>query len=66
MERADDVIDDVARPAVRIAGLRHEVLPRLRAAGDTSVAYRHSGAADEGAAGGVRLFLRAIKKKGGV
>src|SRR6202011_5226734 len=34
----DDVIHDIARPAVRIAGLRHELLPGLRAAGDPPVA----------------------------
>src|ERR1700730_12029693 len=34
----DYVIHDIARPAVRIAGLRHELLPGLRAAGDPPVA----------------------------
>ena len=34
----DDVIDDVTRPSVRVAGLRHELLPGLRAAGDPPVA----------------------------
>ena len=31
------MIHDIARPAVRIAGLRHELLPGLRAAGDPAV-----------------------------
>src|ERR1700719_307137 len=34
----DDVVDDVTRPSVRVAGLRHELLPGLRAAGDPPVA----------------------------
>src|ERR1700719_4520641 len=34
----DDVVDDVTRPSVRVAGLRHELLPGLRAAGDPPMA----------------------------
>ena len=34
----DYVIHDIARTAVQIAGLRHELLPGLRAAGDPPVA----------------------------
>ena len=33
-----DVVDDVAGAAVRIAGLAHELVPRLRAAGDVAAA----------------------------
>ena len=41
----DDVIDDVAGPPVGVAGLRHELLPGLRAAGDSTVNVAGAGCA---------------------
>ena len=65
MTERPDVVDHVAGPAVRIAGLAHKLLAHLRAAGDAAVAVASAGVAIAGAVPTARIGDGRGQHRGG-